>query len=216
MQFEGTLAKWNDERGFGFIAPRQGGAEIFVHISSFPNAEQRPQVGESLWFEIELNGEGKKRAVRVIRPRRHTVTPPVRTPVNDRGAGRGGFGHSLIALVLLVMLCAYGYRVYLRQGSLAKTAPLVESRDGANMSDERAVPVREPEPKPNSAAKQVASPLSHTQQFTCDGRTRCSQMTSCAEATYFLAHCPGVEMDNHGHGNGIPCEQQWCTSGTEQ
>jgi hypothetical protein len=45
----------------------------------------------------------------------------------------------------------------------------------------------------------------------CDGRTYCSQMTSCAEAKYFLAHCPNVKMD--GDHDGIPCEQQWCTGG---
>lgn len=44
--------------------------------------------------------------------------------------------------------------------------------------------------------------------FRCDGRTYCSQMTSCAEATYFLKNCPGVKMD--GNHDGIPCEQQWC------
>jgi endonuclease YncB( thermonuclease family) len=42
----------------------------------------------------------------------------------------------------------------------------------------------------------------------CDGRTQCSQMTSCEEATWFLRHCPGTQMD--GDGDGIPCEQQWC------
>lgn len=47
--------------------------------------------------------------------------------------------------------------------------------------------------------------------FTCDGRIYCSQMTSCAEATYFLRHCPGVKMD--GDGDGIPCERQWCGDG---
>ena len=45
-------------------------------------------------------------------------------------------------------------------------------------------------------------------QFKCDGRTYCSQMTSCAEATYFLQNCPGTKMD--GDNNGIPCEKQWC------
>ena len=44
--------------------------------------------------------------------------------------------------------------------------------------------------------------------YRCDGRTHCSQMTSCAEAQYFLARCPGVKMD--GDRNGIPCERQWC------
>ena len=45
--------------------------------------------------------------------------------------------------------------------------------------------------------------------FSCDGRKYCSQMKSCAEASYFLANCPGVKMD--GDKNGVPCEQQWCT-----
>lgn len=44
--------------------------------------------------------------------------------------------------------------------------------------------------------------------FKCDGRTRCPQMTSCAEARFFLANCPGVQMD--GNHDGTPCEQQWC------
>lgn len=47
-----------------------------------------------------------------------------------------------------------------------------------------------------------------TGQYKCDGRTYCSQMTSCAEATYFLKNCPGVKMD--GDHDGIPCEDQWC------
>lgn len=44
--------------------------------------------------------------------------------------------------------------------------------------------------------------------YQCDGRTHCSQMTSCAEATFFLKNCPGTKMD--GDHDGIPCEQQWC------
>jgi hypothetical protein len=47
-----------------------------------------------------------------------------------------------------------------------------------------------------------------TSRYQCDGRTYCSQMTSCAEAKFFLANCPGVKMD--GDRNGIPCEKQWC------
>jgi hypothetical protein len=47
-----------------------------------------------------------------------------------------------------------------------------------------------------------------SQQFRCDGRTHCSQMTSCAEATYFLRNCPNTKMD--GNNDGVPCERQWC------
>ena len=44
--------------------------------------------------------------------------------------------------------------------------------------------------------------------YACDGRTHCSQMTSCEEATFFLRNCPGTKMD--GDRDGIPCERQWC------
>lgn len=47
----------------------------------------------------------------------------------------------------------------------------------------------------------------NAESYRCDGRTHCSQMTSCAEATYFLRNCPGVKMD--GNNDGVPCEQQW-------
>ena len=45
-------------------------------------------------------------------------------------------------------------------------------------------------------------------KFTCDGRRYCSQMTSCEEARFFLAHCPNTRMD--GDHDGVPCERQWC------
>lgn len=44
--------------------------------------------------------------------------------------------------------------------------------------------------------------------YKCDGRTHCSQMTSCEEAIFFLQNCPNVEMD--GNNDGEPCERQWC------
>ena len=47
-----------------------------------------------------------------------------------------------------------------------------------------------------------------TNRYKCDGRTRCSQMRSCAEAKWFLENCPGTKMD--GDHDGVPCEKQWC------
>lgn len=49
---------------------------------------------------------------------------------------------------------------------------------------------------------------SRASNFKCDGRTYCSQMRSCEEATFFLRNCPNVKMD--GNNDGIPCEKQWC------
>jgi hypothetical protein len=54
----------------------------------------------------------------------------------------------------------------------------------------------------------LAQPRTPTPEFRCDGRTRCAEMRSCDEATYFLEHCPGVKMD--GDGDRIPCERGPC------
>jgi len=61
---------------------------------------------------------------------------------------------------------------------------------------------------PAAATHASPSAASETKQFSCDGRTHCSQMRSCAEATYFVQHCPNTEMD--GNSDGVPCERQWC------
>jgi len=52
-----------------------------------------------------------------------------------------------------------------------------------------------------------------TEAFSCEGKTRCSEMRSCAEAEFYLARCPGVKID--GDNDGIPCESQWCGADAE-
>ena len=48
MRFDGKLEKWNEDRGFGFIAPLRGGEPVFVHFSAFARDGRRPKVGEAL------------------------------------------------------------------------------------------------------------------------------------------------------------------------
>jgi hypothetical protein len=45
-------------------------------------------------------------------------------------------------------------------------------------------------------------------RFQCSGKIYCSEMSSCAEAKFYLRNCPGTKMD--GNNDGIPCEKQWC------
>ena len=95
-----------------------------------------------------------------------------------------------IVIILLGSLAWYGYAKYRTK------LPRVEY-----------VSSPAPTSKPLLRQANVPEPSS---QFKCDGRTYCSQMTSCAEATYFLKNCPGTKMD--GDNDGVPCEQQLCTS----
>lgn len=68
MRCTGTLKSWNDERGYGFIEPTQGGQELFVHIKAFPAGTGRPSVGQVLTFEVQTGPDGKKKARAVQYP----------------------------------------------------------------------------------------------------------------------------------------------------
>lgn len=196
MLFEGTLTKWNDDRGFGFVTPAQGGQEIFVHISAFPRDGQRPQLNEALSFEIELDNKGKKRAVSVRRPGSAEPAPSRLRP-DSSAPGRpsrhttGGGLSKWVALLLLLAVGVYGYGQY-------------SKRVGAYPSADTSQPLAQPAATHESV--QAVQPTDSS--FRCDGRQHCSQMTSCAEATFFLQNCPGVKMD--GDGDGQPCEEQLC------
>jgi cold shock CspA family protein len=203
MRFEGKLTQWNDERGFGFVTPAQGGQDVFVHISAFPRDGQRPQLQEPLSFEIELDNKGKKRAVGVRRPAGaqpapRRSEPDQRRPALGRPARQTGSSFVkkialLLVSVLLVTVGVYGYSQYSKRAS---------AYPSADTSQPLARPVATEEPV------SVLQPPSAS--FRCDGRQHCSQMTSCAEATFFLKNCPDVKMD--GDGDGIPCEEQLCRS----
>jgi cold shock CspA family protein len=172
----GTLNKWNDERGFGFITLPQGGKELFVHVSAFPRDGSRPEIGELMSFELEVGSDGKQRAIRVQRGQRaqRAMARPYR-PATRTSRLPGVLALSAVCLVLAYLVAP-----------LAKFAP----HEAASVQD-----------APPLALDAPAS-------FTCDGRTSCTQMHSCAEATYFLRNCPGTKMD--GDDDGIPCERQWC------
>jgi cold shock CspA family protein len=187
-RYSGKLKKWNPERGFGFIVADDGGQDIFVHITAFGRDARQPSEGDVLTFEVEPDRNGKCSAVRVRRPgdthKAGESRRPVRLSTSGSDNSTGFFGRA-ISGVLLCALLWFGYSQYAsraaKYGSVLPTPP-------ASLS-----PAKLPVPA----------------DFKCDGRTVCSQMTSCREATLFLQNCPGTQMD--GNGDGVPCEQQWCT-----
>lgn len=223
MRTHGTLIKWNDDRGFGFIEPASGSTELFVHVSAFPRDGVRPRVGELVSFDVDVRKDGKPQAVRVMRP--GTVRRPQRSPVKSYGTPRQrssltGIGGAL----LLAAIFAYAYFSHRPAAPQVadpaatqlspstardRTAALVSPSSSRKPSAMLISPSHSPEPTATLNSRST-SPDS---LFHCDGRTRCPQMTSCAEATYFLDHCPGTKMD--GDHDGVPCQRQWCGANRE-
>lgn len=123
---------------------------------------------------------------------------------------------SLLLLLIVIVVGYFGYQYF---GSPEPSPAIINTVDNNNLVDSTTVadtPVfTEDElndiPATYNESMPVASvqpPVSSAVNFSCDGRQHCSQMTSCAEATYFSNNCPNTKMD--GNHDGVPCEQQWC------
>ena len=55
---EGTVKWFNSEKGFGFIAPSDGGADVFVHYSEIQgNGFRTLEENQKVSFEV---GQGQK------------------------------------------------------------------------------------------------------------------------------------------------------------
>ncbi|WP_114969889.1 DUF1294 domain-containing protein [Rhodoferax ferrireducens] len=119
MRFNGHVKIWNDDRGFGFIEPTQGGQEIFVHIKAFPAGTGRPVPNLQVTFEVELATDGKKRAknVMLVRPARSGSRTTSRTSAPWGNASiivLTGFTLALLLVTVVRGISAYlalGYMV---------------------------------------------------------------------------------------------------------
>lgn len=208
MRMQGTLKKWNAAKAYGFISQGQGKPDLFVHISGFQKNGQTPQTGEVLTFDVVQGQDGRWQAVRVLRqgetpalalePIRRSLKPKpemqdTAAPSTRRPVRRAPERPSLLKRLL-------GNAFWL--GLILLLATMIYKGIEARSARQQA------------AASQI-SPLSSysgsqsSSAFSCDGRQHCSQMRSCAEAKYFIAHCPDTKMD--GDHDGLPCEQDLCS-----
>jgi len=99
----GTVKFFNEAKGFGFIAPDDGGADVFVHISALERSGLSAlNEGDIVAFELEQDRRsGKPAAVDLqvvgsspvaARPARPRFGGAERPAYRDSGPRSGGFG----------------------------------------------------------------------------------------------------------------------------
>ncbi|MFT4043356.1 MAG: cold shock domain-containing protein [Gordonia sp. (in: high G+C Gram-positive bacteria)] len=60
MAVSGKVVHYDTNRGFGFLAPESGGADVFLHINDIDIDEQSLKPGAKVSFDIEETDRGAK------------------------------------------------------------------------------------------------------------------------------------------------------------
>jgi cold shock CspA family protein len=183
MRRQGKIVEWNDARGFGFVLWHGGDERAFAHISAFADRGVRPAVGDVVTYEVTADPRNRLRAsdIRYAGAAAVARQSPHRT---TRQRPTPGMMEQVLGAIVFIAIIA-GFVWY--QG---------DQRD-QRLADAAAV-------QRHHATGSTA--LDGT--FSCTGKQYCSQMSSCDEARFYIAHCPDTKMD--GNGDGEPCEEQWC------
>ena len=62
----GTVKFFSDQKGYGFIAPEDGGNDAFVHITAVERAGMRTlQQNQRVSYDLEQDKRGKMSAVNI-------------------------------------------------------------------------------------------------------------------------------------------------------
>ena len=102
----------------------------------------------------------------------------------------------ILFLAIVLAIGWFIYNKYIEPGN----ADMAAESESTGTAESESTGAAEPE----STGTESNQRYSKNDLFKCDGRQYCSQMTSRAEAEFFIRNCPDTKMD--GDNDGIPCE----------
>ncbi|CAM3603429.1 cold shock and DUF1294 domain-containing protein [Parendozoicomonas haliclonae] len=113
MKVEGTLRRWDEDKGFGFIRPNGGNRDVFVHIKSCQSKLNAEHVGETVSFGIGKDKEGRVCAIDV---RLTQASTHKKAQKQARSQSPKSMPKNWLALILGIGFIAFiGYAVFINR-----------------------------------------------------------------------------------------------------
>tara|TARA_R110000751_G_scaffold126139_1_gene227958 strand:- start:2551 stop:3153 length:603 start_codon:yes stop_codon:yes gene_type:complete len=194
---KGLLKTWKTDKGFGFIKSDTLEHDTFIHISALKHMSRKPKVGDTIYFDVATQPDGKTKAVNcriegvaeLKAPYQKHNNQPYRISKSNFASSFLGKVASIGLIAALGFIAVNKYNHYKTNEQFNNQTPVITNADLATYDEQY--------PK-------VVIP-NNTQNFTCDGRQYCTEMRSREEAVFFINNCPNTKMDGDGDGN--PCER---------
>jgi len=132
----GTVVRFDDLRGYGFIAPLEGGDDVFVHANDFGEKRYLAQAGLRVMFEATASDRGPKISSltvleqgQVADPRTPASAPSAvdASPPPDDGAvcdvlTASAYSHEVTELLLTQVLALTGQDIVLVRERMVRAA----------------------------------------------------------------------------------------------
>jgi len=138
MRCNGTLTEWNDDRGYGFIEPAEGGSRVFCHIKAFEMRVRRPVVGDRVTYEEVKGNDGRMRAEHV-RPVGLDAASDQSNTKTQAAGGRVVMGSRkswLSTIVTLLILAAFGFYALQHSSQLRTDSRGAEVQESSGSGDQ--------------------------------------------------------------------------------
>src|SRR5690554_5123863 len=98
MRKVGKITFWNYRKGYGFIEPSEGGSQVFVHIRSFSDRQQRPKLEQQVSYSLSEDKRGRVCAIDV---------GPEEEQTPSWAAGKGKVLMAAIIIVPIILLLVF-------------------------------------------------------------------------------------------------------------
>ncbi len=67
MRIKGKITSWDNDKGFGFISPKDGGKQVFIHIKAFSHRKKQDETNQVVTYIVSKDKDGRVCADKVKR-----------------------------------------------------------------------------------------------------------------------------------------------------